>query len=356
MPPLAKTSLALALSLCACATAPGMTYTYKPSAGLVDISVVQSFACDPAGANLAVSTAQPSITVSYRAGSPSDPHLWQLTTEDGSSLIADTDLTVSWWDDGRLKGINSVSTGQGETILKDIVSLATTVAAVAGARPGAARAEVASACRIIKRIGNNGAVSITFAGKFTMDELVAKPTTRQRGPTQTAMEATSASQFVYQALLDVPGTHLGPLKVDLIPAVSAPAVMPVRADNSGYYQLNLQRMQSATLDVFDQQGVNLSKTELLMPTQQALPILIQKPRLFGKSTVVVAVAESGALTSLQYATTSGTPAALNVINAAATASTPPTAADKLAALKAADDLIAENVRHARCLASGSDCS
>jgi hypothetical protein len=42
--------------------------------------------------------------------------------------FADSDANFQFYDDGRLKSINQSTTGQGETIIKSVVSLGTTVA------------------------------------------------------------------------------------------------------------------------------------------------------------------------------------------------------------------------------------
>jgi hypothetical protein len=64
------------------------------------------------------------------------------------------------------------------------------------------------------------------------------------------------------------------------------------------------------------------------------------------------------VTSVQYAKESGLPGAMDVLSAAATAgaAVPSTDAERLAALKAQDDLIVENNRHAKCLAQPDKCT
>ena len=66
-------------------------------------------------------------------------------------------------------------------------------------------------------------------------------------------------------------------------------------------------------------------------------------------------AESGALTSVQYATNTGAGQALNVAASALTALQGETTAQKVAAVKAEADLIAQQQRLVQCLADPPSC-
>jgi len=57
---------------------------------------------------------------------------------------------------------------------------------------------------------------------------------------------------------------------------------------------------------------------------------IPKPKAFGKSTFALSVAESGAVTSIEYAKTSGSPGVFDVVSAGVGAVPGNSAADKLA--------------------------
>jgi hypothetical protein len=76
---------------------------------------------------------------------------------------------------------------------------------------------------------------------------------------------------------------------------------------------------------------------------------IPTPVLFGKEALAAAFAESGALTPVQFTSTTGTGQALNVLSAGQTALKPETTTQKAA------DLIAQQQRLVGCLADPKSC-
>jgi hypothetical protein len=76
--------------------------------------------------------------------------------------------------------------------------------------------------------------------------------------------------------------------------------------------------------------------------------------MFGKKVFVAQFAESGAITSVEYSSNTGSAQALNVLNAAAQAPEQITA-QKMAEIKADADLIAQQQRLVQCLADRSQC-
>ena len=76
---------------------------------------------------------------------------------------------------------------------------------------------------------------------------------------------------------------------------------------------------------------------------------------FGKEVFAVTFADSGALSSVQYVSNTGTGQVLNVANAGLTAFKPETTAQKAAAVQAEADLIAQQQRLVQCLADPSSC-
>jgi hypothetical protein len=348
--------------LSACARIPAVDYKYAPSTGLVSVSVVQSLACSNDGKRVVVSNAQPTITPSYQADVSQPP--WDIDIADNRNDTADTNFTLARWDDGRLKSINSVSTGQGETIVKDVVAIGAAVVAVAGTAPGTKGAPILGVCTRLKSLNKDGVASITYAGQYFLDDL------RNKSPQPLRPTAGSTDTFAYLNYPDI-----GPLQVtmavlttkvgegsaqeyDMQPAM--PAIKSMNADNGDdYYFLKLQKIRMATLSVLDRHGSPLGAAQVLVPStdlKEAWELPIPKAKTFGSTTFALSVAESGAVTSVQYVRNTGAPALLNGASAIASAIKPTTTADKLAQLKAEDDLIAENNRHAKCVAQSDQCN
>jgi hypothetical protein len=64
--------------------------------------------------------------------------------------LSNADIAISTQDDGRLTGINATSTGQGDVIVKDAISVATSVAPLLfGASAGKQHSTREDACKVI---------------------------------------------------------------------------------------------------------------------------------------------------------------------------------------------------------------
>lgn len=105
----------------ACARLPPVNFNYYPSKGVTSISVTQTFDCSADKTRLVVVTTTPAVTTSYSADHSQRPVLLEVSKTRGE--LSDTDITINYYDDGRLKSINSVSTGQGEAALKTAISI-----------------------------------------------------------------------------------------------------------------------------------------------------------------------------------------------------------------------------------------
>lgn len=340
------TALALA-PLGACTTVPAMEYRYAPAVGVTTISVVQSLACSTDDQTLVISNAQPIITATYQADRSQTP--WSVTIKNDNSNLADTNFTMGWWDDGRLKSVNSAATGQGTAAIKALVSLVGTALTVGSPR-GSKTAVPLKICTELKRLNKDGVVAITYTRQF---DLASLNSSHQEIP------PSSSSSDLYADLNAL--RTIGPMTatLSLSPFDTRPAIPQVAEADQHFIWLKLQKVQYGTLEVYDQQGKPISSTQIVVPDNQlahawSLPIPKAKP--FGNGTFGVAVAESGMVTSVSYAKNASMPAALDVLNAAATSLGPRTDADRLAALKAQDDLIVENNRHARCVAQQDQCT
>lgn len=82
---------------------------------------------------------------------------------------------------------------------------------------------------------------------------------------------------------------------------------------------------------------------------------IPAPVTFGKQVFAASFLESGALTSVQYASNTGAGQALNVASSALTVLKGETTAQKVADVKAEADLIAQQQRLVQCLADPKTC-
>ena len=144
---LSKITAAGLLALaCGCASTPkGSTSYYFPKAE-TQFVITQTLACNADGSKL-----HQAITVTPQTAYSSDLDVppFVLAPHDLSGAFADTDLSLAFTDDGRLSGINFTSTGQGGTLVKDLISIVKAVGVAAAAAPGGLP-DPAGACKTIK--------------------------------------------------------------------------------------------------------------------------------------------------------------------------------------------------------------
>lgn len=119
----------LGAALAGCAVLPDATVTYYLPTSETTVAVTQTITCDKAQ--------NPSATIGLNAKTTYHADYSRegekniaIKSLDGS--FSDTDVDFTLTEDGRLKGINSARTGQGQSIIKDVVTVATTAAAIAG--------------------------------------------------------------------------------------------------------------------------------------------------------------------------------------------------------------------------------
>lgn len=346
----------LVLALCGCATNPPVTYQYAPVRGLLTASVVQSLACDAKGTSIITASAPATIAVIYRADTSQEP--WKLMIRNGSSSV-DTDVTVERWEDGRLKSINSVSTGQGEAIVKAAVAVASFIV---GTSPLTAKNKILPVCRRLKNIaGKDDVVSLTFSLRADLSTLLAVQPGKP-GPTFTA---TGSTPSTIDRLSRDPGDPPAP------PFVTPPTLAvtlpnhdttPVLAENpctqGANYCLSLQRIRVADVAVRGQKGEDLGSAQVIIPDpapKNAWTMPIPAPAAFGKSTFEISVAESGAVTKTHYAKEAGTAGVFNAVGSVADAFGPRSDTEKLTELKTKNDIVAETNRAALCQAKPAEC-
>jgi hypothetical protein len=330
----------------ACAALPPVAYNYFPSKGAVTIALTQTIDCTTDRTALMVTQTAPTVTVQYAGDHSQAP--WSLPLAVGSSQVADKDMTIGFYDDGRLKSINASATGQGEALLTNIASFATAAMAAAAAKapPGGAAPVKLDECQTVADWGNAKPVTVTYAAAF---ELLASAGKRLQ------IQPTPDVKPLFDKLNAHGRLGLPEAVFTKTAQTLAPVAFTARpghdADN---IDLKLQVIQPMQLDI-QTNRVSIWKADVLAPTLQSYIVPIAKDAWFGKSVFVLALAESGAVTSIEYTRNTGASGPVNGAAALAKAAAPTSTADQLAELKAKDDLIVEQQRHATCLAHPDQC-
>lgn len=328
-----------------CVTIPMADYKYRQAKGKVSITVVESIDCTADGKCLVVVLSTPIVTTEYSADEKADDLVARVSaTRTGGS---NSDATFTWYNDGRLKSVNTVSSGQGEAILKSIVGLAGAALSIVGA--GSSSGQDAKECAAVKKYGKDKPVSITWTKTLDLIDPGA-PTRELRGNLEAG---TVAMLNEINATNKLPQLQFRlafgkPLDlVDLSP----------QKDLKGYVRLPLQPVETATLELQSDGNVIWSGqlvVPLRAPNDQSYGLLIPKGKWFGKGTFAVSLSEAGAVTSVQYAKESATAGAIAAATGVLALPGSTIAADA-ADQKAKADLIAQTQRLARCRAQPDKC-
>jgi hypothetical protein len=116
--------------LTGCASIPDVEYTYYPSKMHGVATITETVSCVSNLRDVVISSSAvfvPTYSADIQAG-------WRRISirrfEGSFAGFADSDANFSFYDDGRLKSINQSTTGQGETIIKSLVSVGTTFSGV----------------------------------------------------------------------------------------------------------------------------------------------------------------------------------------------------------------------------------
>lgn len=315
--------------LAACGHLPDVIVGYYLPETKVSFKVVRSVACDgdnnPVVANAAVPLAAHSADRTRR---------FEIRLADLRGLFSDSDVKLEFYEDGRLKGVNASTTGQGETIFKAAVAFV----ALTKARN---KSEFQDECKLIKAAGGGKPLTLTYEGAVDIKKSGDQP-----------ILPDTASSFYADELKSVVGDVCA-----VVQGSETPAPPTSYTPQAGKVVLQARHPGSVKIKVkAGGGGCNDQVWEGKVPVGQigtpySLPI--PAPALFGKESFAASFLESGALASLQYGSTTGAGQVLNVVNSAL--GLHETTAQKAAELKAEADLIAQQQRLAQCRADPHSC-
>lgn len=336
------------ISLSACASTPKVQAQYYLPKASSQIQITQTLACD--AAKTIVSAHSASVTTTYAADRSKEPVVFQFSDVSGS--WANGDSTFTYTDDGRLKGVNSSTTGKGEDIINAAIKLGSIAFSLAGVGAVPGVAPPPTPCEIIATHGGGKPVTLTYAGPLNY------------GTTPPPIP-DPASSALYGRLVAA-GAQMPQFSVTVTPSgvVREGAYYAAWKDRTwdknepapaedGVVPLKLSGHKVYTASVSTGQEV-LWSGEILVPEGTfALPI--PKATFFGKQSFGLALSESGTITSIGYGTESGAASGLNSLSAIGTAIHGPDDATKAAAAKGSADLIVQQNRLVACRANPATC-
>jgi hypothetical protein len=308
----------LLLLLGACASTPDVTVQYYPARAITTFTTTQNVACTHDDMTLIVANTV-TATTEYSADTTKPPH--RLHVKDLDNPLADASLSVDLFGDGRLKGINASSTGQGQAVISAGAELAGVLVPLAGASPGRAPSKL-PACAVLKN-WSDGKAALSFVKSVDLAQL-SVGTAVTLNDDKTAM----SDPALYERLSDVlPEISLEVSQKSSVPRPAAYAP----GDDRDALELTLHDTSTVRLDFHSTDRISFGRHWLgakivTIPGPDDYVLPIPKAALFGGQTFSLTLSESGAVTALSYGKTSGAPAALGAANSVATTITPPAAA------------------------------
>jgi len=347
-------SIGLAALLAGCGSIPDAKINYHHAKSSVSVKVVRTVLCDKYNIPVVFTTTTPAVSHSANRDTSEFVDLAWFR-----GPFSDADVKVETYDDGRLKSVNATSTGQGEAVLKAAVALAPLVrlAATDLGRTDAKPLTFPMECAFIRKQGKGDPITITYSGSITLKTLA--DTTKEEAQ---VIPVEKASTHYEKGVKGALGTICA-----VVVDKSAPKVTPITPDTSSPERHYLKAVQpgwvkfKVKVELPNEPGCK-SEAFLAQPTVLVAQygakydIPIPKPAFFGKQSVGLVFAESGALTSIQYASTSGATQALGGLASLLTIAQGDSTAQQVAAVKAEADLIAQQQRLVLCMASPENCS
>lgn len=333
----ATTVVAFVTGLSGCGAIPDAQVAYYHAKTQVAVKVTRSVLCDAKNLPIVANTTVPSTV---HSADPVKPQSLSLAGLRGP--FTDSDIKFEFYEDGRLKSINASQTGQGESILKAVTTLATTLG---GFTVGAAAPAFPEECKFVKEAGGGKPLTLTYEGVVDLsktDPQEILPDGASAAYAELLKSAISRVCVVTKGV-DVPEQPVQYKRNegDVLVAARQPALLKIDVGAPAPGNLCPPTLWQGRVPV-----AQLGK-DYVLPVPRAAA--------FGKQTFGAAFAESGALTSVQYVNSSGTAGAVGAVNSLATIVQGETTSAKVAELKAQADLIAQQQRLIQCLADPKSC-
>ncbi len=357
-----------------CAGLPDVKVGHYLPQGALSASVVRTIGC-ATRPNVQTGQSEKKLfaaaTATMKMSYERDPNGYRSTSikQFGSGGKSAT-LGFTYYDDGRLKGMNSTSTGSGQEITEAAVKLTGIVLGIAGV--GLAAAD-SPACLLVAEQSAKDApltLSYTFSEAFT-DPAWASGTARelQFKPSQSNPNFSLDINPALPTLCAV----VGPVtKLEAL-------VQPVEGNADAATSISLRQPAAVAVQIVQENGdaflkrrhnmADISPThpcgdnpEVLTAGVVLVPQLgnayylpIPKGAFFGSTAFEMSLAESGSLTGVKYGNTGGGAAALSAGSAVAGMFTPDDAATRAGKKKSDADLIYQQQRLVSCQMTPATC-
>lgn len=323
----------VALAVSGCASNPPVTMSYYPPAAATDLKVIQTVGCDADRRNFVIGYAVTSTTTYFRHPR-AQPHSFQLASL--GSDWADASGTFAFTEDGRLRSVNTSSTGQGEAVVKAGTAMLSTALGMA----------LVSPCDAVAAAGKDGVVSLIYTGRIDHNPETAS------GAASLAPDAASAAiRRQIGSTLPTPQ-----ITIDAGSRNVPPVQLPQGSPTDDLVMLTLNHTLTRTLAVRESgTPAPFWTATVVAPEAATYTLPVPRAAIFGKRTFALTLADSGRPTSAGYEATSGAAGVLIAAGTIATALSADSITVRAAETKAEADLIAQQQRLVRCRANPGAC-
>ena len=359
-----RTALVLYAAVClsSCSSMPDVTASYYFPKTSISVHVVRTFACNAAEETFTTSAVTAAVT---HVADLDKRHTIVLKSLNGT--LSDADVQLQLYEDGRLKGINATTTGQAEAVIKPLVAVAAAAFGATLSTPDAAKGACSYSADPSKPI------TLTFTRELDFSDIGTKtPDGAEKLTSDQVIDPDPDSKPAFDKIHDALGYACVRIeKLALKPDAAGKLIADVpgfenTTDTSNTVELQLQQPARVALKVWSSPDNSCSFRSNTKPiwtgqgevAQLGTPYQLPMPKavLFGKLQFSIALAESGAVTTLQYTKQAAAPSVAAAAQDISGHLTPETAAQKAADLKAESDIIAEQQRLIRCRADPTKCT
>jgi hypothetical protein len=347
-------SLFLALTT-ACTTVPDIDIQYPFTQVQLEIAVLQSAICSSDSRAHVVTDLM--VTPRYSADRSA---LGSLSLDSFDAWYANGNIEVSFYADGRLKGINSSATGQGSQVFSAVL------AALAGRQELLeASADLTAACQYINSINGGKPVSVKsvglFPGNYTGISLGrAYPVNFSR---QNLNIDSNAMLAIFGPL------PTGRIEIESVDPVCANSSSATAASVPDYLcgkqrsiigqskpYILLRQPALANIEVTAGNPANTLTASAHYPQLGRIyGMTFSKPPVFGSTKFELDISEEGLLSRLSYGSDSGAEGLITALGGLNEATEGQTAAERAAEIKSEADLIAQQQRLLTCVNDASAC-
>jgi len=340
-----KAVLAICALGCGCATNPNASIHYYFATTDVKVRVLRTVTCNEQD-HLIVSNAA-TVTPEHHADTK---HQQKFNIAKLDSVFSNTDIAFDFYDDGRLKSINTTNTGQGEAIVRSVVALAAGILLLD-------QQTFPEKCDFINGYTMKDGKKVREKSLTLAFEGLVTPKDKKTGvPTLIEIVPENAPQFnkLHDVLGDVSAIIQSIGKP--LPPISLNDSNSAKESHDGDLHLDIRPPSSVSIKIMAGPDKVWDGDVEVGQFGEVFAVPIPKAAIFGQQGFILALTEAGSISKIGYGKETGVAQVLTSGSVISEKFREKTTAEKAAEVKAEADLIAQQQRLVRCQADPKTCN